>query len=96
MSAGDAKLVRMANAIAAFFEAYPEPEAVAGIHDHMVAFWTPKMRDALSREAEGPLGSTLHPLVRAAVRNLSTALSPAHAEAEGPALRGEVGSSDAG
>ena len=38
------KLVRMANQIALFFRSYPENEAVAGIHNHIVAFWTPKMR----------------------------------------------------
>ena len=39
----DQKLVYMANQIATFFRSYPEAEAVAGIHKHIVAFWTPKM-----------------------------------------------------
>jgi formate dehydrogenase subunit delta len=53
MSAADPaeKLVRMANQIAAFFRSYPEDEAVAGIHKHIVAFWTPRMRDPLALTA---------------------------------------------
>jgi formate dehydrogenase subunit delta len=38
------KLLAMANQIATFFIPYSEAEAVAGIRDHIVAFWTPKMR----------------------------------------------------
>lgn len=46
MNAGE--LVRMANQIADFFAAYPHDEAVAGIADHIVKFWDPRMRAALS------------------------------------------------
>ena len=42
------KLVRMANQIAAFFRSYPQDEAVAGIHKHVTAFWTPRMREQLA------------------------------------------------
>ncbi len=34
----------MANQIAQFFAPYPEPEAVAGVRDHLARFWDPTMR----------------------------------------------------
>jgi formate dehydrogenase subunit delta len=40
-------LVRMANQIAAYFEAYPKAEAIDGIAKHIHAFWEPRMRNAL-------------------------------------------------
>ncbi|GJD95163.1 formate dehydrogenase subunit delta [Methylobacterium iners] len=88
------KLVRMANQIATFFRSYPEDEAVAGIHKHIVAFWTPKMRHALV--AYGPTaGSGLDPLVMQAFRGQPQAESPIRAAARDPHLLG-AGASDAG
>ncbi len=43
------KLVSMANQIASFFRSYPDEEAVAGIHRHLEAFWTPVMVTTLRR-----------------------------------------------
>ena len=60
------KLVRMANQIAAFFRSYPQDEAVAGIHKHIVAFWTPRMRTQLTEYIEGG-AEDLNPLVTAAI-----------------------------
>ena len=60
------KLVRMANQIATFFRSYPEEEAVAGIHKHIVAFWTPKMRATLESHAASA-GDALDALVRRAL-----------------------------
>jgi len=40
-------LVRMANQIAAYFEAYPKSEALDGIAKHIHAFWDPRMRNEL-------------------------------------------------
>ena len=37
------KLISMANQIASFFRSYPDEEAVAGVHRHLEAFWTPVM-----------------------------------------------------
>ncbi len=55
MQAG--KLISMANQIATFFQAYPEEEAVAGVHRHLEAFWTPAMmrtlREHLTHETDG-------------------------------------------
>lgn len=40
----DQDLVRMANQIAGFFDSYPKEKAVAGIADHILSFWDPRMR----------------------------------------------------
>ncbi|WP_019905319.1 formate dehydrogenase subunit delta [Methylobacterium sp. 77] len=89
------KLVRMANQIASFFRSYPDDEAVAGIHKHIVAFWTPKMRRAL--EAHGPTeGSGLDPLALQAITSTHHECnSPIRASTSDPHLQG-AGASDAG
>ena len=56
------KLIRMANHIASFFRSYPEDQALKGIHDHIVAFWTPGMQRALLSYA-GQDDGKLDPLV---------------------------------
>lgn len=90
----DDKLVRMANQIATFFRSYPDEEAVAGIHKHLVAFWTPKMRKAL--EAYGPNpDSGLDPLALRAIQDTPVADSPVRAATRDPHLQG-AGASDAG
>jgi formate dehydrogenase subunit delta len=60
------KLARMAGQIAAFFDAYPDDQAIPAIADHINQFWSRRMRgdfltafDATSEE--------LHPLVRQAL-----------------------------
>ena len=40
----DNDTVRMVNQIADFFRPYPKDEAVAGIAEHIRAFWEPRMR----------------------------------------------------
>lgn len=89
------KLGRMANQIAAFFRSYPDEEAIAGVHDHIIAFWSPTMRrDLLARADRDTTG--LDDLVVAAVHAISTGRSPARRVAAGPAEAGEIGASDAG
>ncbi len=88
------KLVRMANQIATFFRSYPEEEAVAGIRKHLVAYWTPKMRDRLEAHAPQAEGR-LDPLVVAAIRREPAAPSPIRCATYDPHLLGE-GASDAG
>lgn len=39
----DAYLIAKANQIAAFFTPYTDEEAVAGIADHLLKFWEPRM-----------------------------------------------------
>ncbi|WP_264049062.1 formate dehydrogenase subunit delta [Methylobacterium flocculans] len=88
------RLVRMANQIATFFRSYPEEEAVAGIHKHIVAFWTPKMREALADYAPRP-ESGLDPLALRALHERPEADSPVRAGTRDPHLQG-AGASDAG
>ena len=60
----------MANQIAAFFEPYPEEEAVAGVTEHLLKFWDPSMRTALAAaHRTGPIG--LHRLASQAVDRLT-------------------------
>lgn len=91
----DDKLARMANNIASFFQSYPHEEAVTGIHDHIVSFWTPKMRATL-RESAASGAPGLHPLVVEAATRNPQAANPAAKESAGPAEVGEIGASDAG
>jgi formate dehydrogenase subunit delta len=88
------KLIRMANQIAGFFRSYPEDNALAGIHDHLVAFWTPGMRDAIQAHALQD-GTGLDPLVLKALRTDQTGASPIEKEIAGPEELGQLGS-DAG
>ena len=60
-------LVRMANQVADFFQAYPEDEAVPDIAQHIRDFWTAAMR----REMQAHLavgGAGLKPLALAGLR----------------------------
>lgn len=60
-----AKLLRMAGQIAAFFRAYPEAEAAAGIATHINRFWSRRMReDFLNTFPQED--ARLDPLLRAA------------------------------
>jgi formate dehydrogenase subunit delta len=65
-------MIRMANQIAAFFEAYPRTEALEGVANHIKNFWNPRMRkqltDYIDAGAEG-----LSPLVTAAIAPKATA-----------------------
>lgn len=88
------KLIRMANQIASFFRSYPEDQAAKGIHDHLVAFWTPCMRRTLVVYANEH-GRNLDPLVVAAMLDHQTGKSPIEKETSGPGMVGELGS-DAG
>ena len=60
------ELIRMANQIAAFFEAYPRAEAIDGIAKHIKSFWDPRMRKRLDAHI-GAGGEGLSPLVIAAL-----------------------------
>jgi formate dehydrogenase subunit delta len=59
-------MIRMANQIAAFFEAYPRTEALSGISNHIKNFWTPRMRKQLDEYIDGG-AEGLSPLVTAAI-----------------------------
>jgi formate dehydrogenase subunit delta len=55
-------MIRMANQIAAYFEAYPRAQALAGIAKHIKNFWDPRMRKQLDEYVERG-GEGLSPLV---------------------------------
>ncbi len=66
------RLAYMANQIGRFFESQKPETAVAGIEDHLLKFWDPRMRRAIVAElAEGRI--QLDPLVRDAVERLADA-----------------------
>jgi formate dehydrogenase subunit delta len=62
-------LVRMSRQIAQFFEPYPPDEAIAGVQEHLLKFWTPAMRAELFTLRQGNY-QELHPLVVEAVDRL--------------------------
>ena len=63
------KLVKMANDIATFFDADPDPAARrAGISGHLRRFWDPRMRLALYRHLDQGMGAGLKDSVIEALR----------------------------
>ena len=68
------KLAYMANQIGRFFESQKPDTAVAGIEDHILKFWDPRMRRAiLAQLAEGSI--QLDPLVRQAIEKIASRTS---------------------
>ena len=63
------KLIHMANQIADFFRPYPEAEAIAGVENHLLQFWDPRMRATLIAHAAAG-GAGLEPLTLAAAKRL--------------------------
>ncbi|MFJ1300953.1 formate dehydrogenase subunit delta [Pseudomonadota bacterium AL_CKDN230030165-1A_HGKHYDSX7] len=66
-------LIRMANRIGDFFDAYPDrAEGVEGVANHIQKFWEPRMRtellDWIARHPDGQGAVPLHPLVLAAIQ----------------------------
>ncbi len=65
------QLVEMANHIAAFFAAEPDPAvATLGIESHLRKFWSPRMRTKLIEQWRRD-DSALTPLAAAAVARLA-------------------------
>ena len=65
------KLVYMANQIGKFFAGQGEEKAVPLIADHLEKFWDPRMRAAIVGHLDAG-GNGLDPLVREAIKKLST------------------------
>jgi formate dehydrogenase subunit delta len=63
------RLTEMANQIAAFFDSYPEDEAVAATADHLRQFWDPRMRAQLQAIVASS-GEGLTPTALAAARRI--------------------------
>ena len=59
-------IIRKANQIAAFFEAYPHERAVNGVAEHINKFWSPPMRQQFHDYITQYSGEGLHDLVLAA------------------------------
>ena len=71
------KLVKMANEIAAFFEAEPERAvAIEGVAGHLKRFWDPRMRAEFLRHVDGPAPEGLDAFVVEAVRAHRAELAP--------------------
>lgn len=66
---------RMANQIADFFAPYPEAEAIAGVQNHILKFWTPDMRANLL-EVNSTQFAALKPLVQQAVERIRGGVAP--------------------
>lgn len=56
------RIPMMANQIATFFTSQPEAERIAGVAEHINAFWEPRMRTQLFEIVDAG-GEGLHPLV---------------------------------
>ncbi len=89
------KLIRMANQIAAFFRSYPPEEAITGVHEHIVAFWSPVMRRDLVERADHDVAG-IDPLVVSALHRSGLGPSPTARETAGPSEIGAIDASDAG
>ncbi len=83
----EAKLARMANRVADFFRPYPEDEAVAGIREHLAAFWTRRMRLDLTRYVVAA-GPGVDPLVARALTGAPVGDGPVD-RAAGPDSAGQ-------
>ncbi|HEX3983515.1 MAG TPA: formate dehydrogenase subunit delta [Acidisoma sp.] len=70
-SAGEAKLVYMANQIAKFFASQPHDSAVSDIETHIRKFWDPRMRAKILAVIAAD-GEGLDPLAREAIARLAT------------------------
>jgi len=77
----DQTLVRLANRIGEFFEAFPDrAEAIEGVASHLRKFWEPRMRRQLYAYLDGPqAGAGLSDLVREAVLSRRPLLAPEEA-----------------
>ncbi|HEX3576589.1 MAG TPA: formate dehydrogenase subunit delta [Rhodopila sp.] len=65
------KLAYMANQIGRFFQSQKPETAVAGIAEHILKFWDPRMREAIVAQlADGQI--ELDPLVRQAVERIGS------------------------
>ncbi len=60
-------MVHKVNQIALFFASYPREEAIAGIADHLLKFWEPRMLRQL-QEYVATGAAALHELAPEAIR----------------------------
>jgi formate dehydrogenase subunit delta len=79
-------LVRMANDIGKFFRAQGEERAIAGIADHVMKFWEPRMKKQIFAHLDAG-GAGLDPLTLKAIQKLKADMhgKPTVAEARAAA-----------
>jgi formate dehydrogenase subunit delta len=71
------KLVKMANEIAAFFEAEPDrAAAIEGVAGHLKRFWDPRMRREIVQWVDERNGEGLNELAAAAIKSNRDRLLP--------------------
>ncbi|MET0170696.1 MAG: formate dehydrogenase subunit delta [Aliihoeflea sp.] len=75
----DAKLIRMANQIATFFESKPHDLGVAGVAEHINKFWEPRMRGHFFQIFDAG-GEGFKPLVLEAAETIRRPGEPVSAE----------------
>ena len=63
------RMLHKANQIALNFAAYPRPQAVGYVADHIKKFWTPMMRQQIAAYVKGG-GQGLHELAIEAVKTI--------------------------
>ena len=74
------KLVKMANEIAAFFQAEPDRTvAIEGVAGHLKRFWDPRMRRELVQWVDEHQGEGLKPIVLEAIQKHRHVLLPPQA-----------------
>jgi formate dehydrogenase subunit delta len=64
------RLTEMANQIAAFFDAYPEEQAVTATADHLRQFWDPRMRAQLKEAVATGEDLDILPTALSAIRRI--------------------------
>jgi formate dehydrogenase subunit delta len=70
------KLIYMANQIGKFFASRPHEDAVAGVTDHILKFWEPRMRKQIIAHFEQG-GAGLDPIALEAIARIAKAPQPA-------------------
>ena len=76
------KLIHMANQIAIYFRTQPEAEARTGVAQHILMFWTPRMRRQLVELIDNG-EEHVEPLVKSAVERLREAPVPVETKTPG-------------
>ncbi len=89
MHAPSDTLVRMANDIGNFFRAQGEERAVAGIADHIMKFWEPRMKKQIFAHLDEG-GAGLKPLTLKALEKLKADMHGKSTRAEAAAAAAEA------
>jgi formate dehydrogenase subunit delta len=66
-------MIRMANQIASYFNAYGDAEGIDGTANHIKMFWEPRMREQLFKYLDETGGKNLSPMALAAAKKLQKA-----------------------